>query len=94
MRTDEEDEVANNPSPFYGGTFHMSHDVHGELYEAQEFSTDVHEDESYIGDKQGTSRGGSRKSSTTPPSPEGYESSPRTERQYYTNSGKYIVTSI
>ncbi|XP_074606157.1 cadherin-23-like isoform X2 [Acropora palmata] len=92
LRTDEEDR-ANEPSPFYGGTFHMAtQDVHGELYEAQEFSTDTPEG-SFSHDKKRASASTSRKSSTTPPSPEVYESSPRTERQFYSNP-EYIVTSI
>ena len=54
----------------------------------QESSTDDREEE----DKMGASFAGSRKSSTSPPSPEVYESSPITDRKYY--SPKFIVTSI
>ena len=62
----------------------------------QEFSTDMREDEtSSIEENPGKSCTGSRESSSSTPSPEVYESSPRTERLYNTeNPGKYIVTSI
>ncbi|KAL9962398.1 hypothetical protein ACROYT_G031498 [Oculina patagonica] len=89
LRTDEED-VAE-PSPFYGGAFHIAEEGKEELYEAQESSTDGNEEDNRS-DKMGASYSGSRKSSTTPPSPEAYESSPMTDRKYY--SSKYIVTSI
>ncbi|XP_068705618.1 cadherin-23-like isoform X2 [Montipora foliosa] len=94
LRTDEED-TANEPSPFYGGTFHMAtQDAHGELYEAQEFSTDTPDDDSFTEDKTRAGGSASRKSSTTPAPPEAYESSPRTGRHVYDSLGKYIVTSI
>jgi len=86
LRTDDED--AYEPSPFYGGTFHIAEGGKEELYEAQESSTDGRDED----DKMGASFSGSRKSSTSPPSPEAYESSPMTDRKYY--SPKFIVTSI
>lgn len=92
MRTEDEDAEVQ-PSPFYGGTFHIAEDGQEELYEAQEYSTDVHEEDSDIG-KPGTSFSGSRKSSTSPPSPEAYESSPMTERKYFPHSSKFIVTTV
>lgn len=92
MRTDDED-VAVKPSPFYGGAFHIVDDGKEELYEAQEYSTDAIEEES-SSENAGASFTGSRKSSTSPPSPEAYESSPMTDRKYYTNSSKYVVTTI
>lgn len=54
----------------------------------QESSTDGQEED----DKMAASFSGSRKSSSSPPSPEAYESSPMTDRKYY--SPKFTVTSI
>jgi len=59
-----------------------------EIFLLQESSTDGREEN----DKMGASFSGSRKSSTSPPSPEAYESSPMTDRKYY--SPKFVVTSI
>jgi len=59
-----------------------------ELVLLQESSTDDREEEN----KMGASFSGSRKSSTSPPSPEAYESSPMTDRKYY--SPRFVVTSI
>ena len=70
----------------------MKLNVESSLFTLQEFSTDTPEG-SFPDDKKRASASTSRKSSTTPPSPEVYESSPRTERQFYSNP-EYIVTSI
>lgn len=92
MKTDDEDAPVE-PSPFYGGAFHIAEEGREELYEAQEYSTDAHEEVSDIGNT-GASFSGSRKSSSSTPSPEAYESSPMTERNYFSNSSKIMVTSI
>ena len=64
---------------------------HAILTTLQESSTDGHEEDNRS-ERMGTSYSGSRKSSTSPPSPEAYESSPISDRKYH--ASKYIVTSI